>query len=164
MSSQVSFEFVISVGVMLSLISFIVITSERSVSRIEQQLLFEKKRAIAWQLSELFLSHPGYPRNWSDLNEVKVLGFSTGERGVFSLEKIMAINSCSPLEYESLLDKLGLRESSFVLSFYLISEDGKIKLSECSPPVISKLASRAKITRLGVLENQSLIEMEVVLY
>ncbi len=164
MKSQTSLEFVVSVGVILGLLSFVTIAMTRSVNLLQDSLQFQHKRAIAWQLSELLISYPGYPANWSELEDAKVIGFSAGEPRVLKASKVQAINACSSREYELLLEKLGLKRNSLILKFEVVNESSTSLFAACYPPVVSKLASRAKVTRLALLDDGRIVKLELIVY
>jgi hypothetical protein len=143
-------EFILSVFVFVSTVSFVVIMAVISNIPLLQQLsVTEDLRSRNYQISEKILFTEGSPSNW-DSNTVTSIGLSTGQMYALDLNKINNLSILCTNNYNRVKNLLGLDyENEMILNISYI--DGSQILS-CRPNFLSKRIE-SRIDRIGVIDG-----------
>jgi len=145
-------EFIISAGIVLSLLSFIAFKATTTYFLAQSQARGEVMFARAHAISELLVKYPGRPHNWRNLSEVEIIGLTDGRPYVLAKEKLLAINACQPNEYEQLRSLLGLKlGEKFILEISVFNGTDLIGYISCKPKVISLLAPKYTVVRYATI-------------
>ncbi|RLF98593.1 MAG: hypothetical protein DRN49_05635 [Thaumarchaeota archaeon] len=152
MRGQMNIEFIISAGIVLSLLSFIAFKATTTYFLAQSQARGEMMFAKAHAITELLLKYPGKPKNWNNLSEVEIFGLTDGRPYVLAKEKLLTLNACSPTDYERIRNLLGLRLGErFILEVRVFNGTDLISYVSCKPRVISLLAPKYMIMRYATI-------------
>ena len=150
-------EFVISVFVFITTVSFVTIIIINNIPLFYNIALTENLKSKSYQFSQMLLFDEGYPRNWDtmQLSDISRLGLSSGQKYFLDKNKIDSLSAfCSnPNNYEIVKSKIGIAsERDFILeSTYLDGSPVGSTAQVCKPPVTTKIRQQFQITRFGVL-------------
>jgi ABC-type transport system involved in Fe-S cluster assembly fused permease/ATPase subunit len=158
MKGQINLEFILSVLVFLSVMSFITIQIINSVSEVRRDLAVEDIKSSAFQISNILMFDKGSPENW-DATNVKRIGLKAD---FYSLDagKVNSLNAlCSGgngyKKFVSIVN-LGLSEDIY-LNISTLS--GKT-LAFCAPPVESLVRSRAQSMRTAFIQGEGVVKID----
>lgn len=103
MRGSVNVEFIISVFVFLTTISFITITIINNIPAFRYISISEINNAKAYAISEILLFDEGYPstgltwwdvsRGYTNVADIQRIGLSSGKKYFLSRDKILALNN-----------------------------------------------------------------------
>ena len=151
MKGQVNFEFILSVVVFISIMSFITLQIINSVSSMRSELEVEDMKSSAYQISNLVMFDMGWPDNWNPDN-VQRLGLSSG---FYSLDasKVSSLSQICESEggYRKFLSLIGLEISKDV--YLNISTASGETVVLCSPSVESQIRARVETVRTSSMDG-----------
>ncbi|MCX6818403.1 MAG: hypothetical protein NT129_00185 [Candidatus Aenigmarchaeota archaeon] len=110
MKGIVNIEFVLSVIVFITTITFVTMTIVNNIPFLHRESISEHVKSKAYQISDILLFDEGYPSNWNE-NTVARLGLSSGKSYELSTQKITDLNdSCAlnPNRTKELFGELGI--------------------------------------------------------
>ncbi len=154
MKGITNFEFVLSVFVFLSTISFVSVTIINKIPNIHQDSVGDEIKTNSFVVSELLLFDEGYPGNWNYTNFTR-FGFSTGTDYMISKEKVDNFSWVCQNNRQAIIDSLG----------YLIINITKISGEPVLYCETVKPAVELKIRRYALLlsgSGQDIVKMDVV--
>lgn len=141
-----NFEFVLSVFVFLSTISFVSMTIINKIPDLHQDSVGDEIKTNSFIVSELLLFDRGYPENWNE-STVERFGFSNGSRYVISKQKLIYFNNIckNETEKQKIIDSLGF------LSVNITKLNGSsvIYCETARPPI------KMKIRRYAIMSNEA---------
>ncbi len=158
-------EFIISVFVFITTISFVTLVIINNVPLFYNIALTENIKAKSYQFSEILLFDEGYPKNWDtmQLSGINRIGLSTGQNYFLSPNKISKLSEfCSaPDDYETVKNRLGVAQERDIIieASYIDGSPITGSVQICAPPFITKIRQQFQTTRFGVLDN---LEMPIV--
>jgi hypothetical protein len=165
--AQVNLEFIISVAVFISTLTFITVNVMNIFPTFQSEINKDILKSKAWQISEI-LFKKGYPENWENLDEVAMLGFSTDKYYVLNKTKLTVINQCDSTSYDKIRELLNLDiREDFIINITLIEGATKREYVYCGPRVISLVAPKLWVTRFALINDEDklkIIKIEVVVY
>ncbi|HLD39500.1 MAG TPA: hypothetical protein VJB05_04280 [archaeon] len=164
-------EFVISVFVFITTVSFVTSIVISNMPLFHGASISDTLKAKSWQYSEMLLLDEGAPANWQTLpfDEVNRIGLSTIERYVLDKDKIdMLAAMCSDPGYTSIKIMLGLdiRNDIIIEASYL--DDSPVtggSKTVCGPSTITQIRPRFQTVRFGVLNDadRTIIRVKVII-
>lgn len=143
-------EFILSVFVFVTTVSFVVIMVViGNIPGLQQLSISEDLRSRNFQITENLIFSQGYPENWVEGN-VTSLGLSSGDYYRMSLGKINNMSSLCQNNYQRVKDLLGLgyQNDVYINISYIDGED----LVMCNPGVTKR--SESEIYRIGMVGNR----------
>jgi len=144
-------EFIISVFVFITTISFVTFLIINNIPILHSASVSDGLKSRSYQYSELLLFDEGAPMNWeNDPQSADRIGLSNGRRYFADKDKIDA-SLC--FDYQLAKEKLALQKEDIVIEVSYL--DGAAvsgsSAAICKPPVTTQLRSQFQITRFGVL-------------
>ncbi|MBI2579476.1 MAG: hypothetical protein HYW27_01080 [Candidatus Aenigmarchaeota archaeon] len=159
MKGQVNFEFIISVMVFLSVMSFITIQIINGVSVLRRELSVEDMKSSAFQVSNVIAFDEGYPENWNAGNVLRI-GLSSG---FYSLDdgKINSLKELCESEngYKKFVSLIGLEFSKDV--YLNISKLSGETLAICSPKVESRVRNIVQADRTFFSGGYGIVKLNI---
>lgn len=150
---QLSIEYLIVLVIFIIFISYFIVQLQLQKPVYMNEIISERLRSEAYQMSELLINDPGYPIDWensipSDISKIKRIGLSNPAANLtnlLSIEKINAIGpTCAP-GYAKIKEWTG---SEHDFSLYLIDRlDNNNFLIECNPTNIKIKGINTTISR-----------------
>jgi|GEM_PF-1920130 len=167
MKAQVNLEFIISVGVFISTLTFVTASVTGIFPEFQNEVNKNILKSRAWQISEI-LFEKGYPENWKTLDEVSMLGFSDDEYYILNKTKLTAINQCDSASYDKLrkLFSIGVRRD-FIINITLLEKNGEREYVYCGPKVISLAAPKLWVTRFALINESDglkILKIRIAVY
>lgn len=152
-------EFIISVFVFITSLSFATILIVNNIPLFHGTAASETLKSKSWQHSEMLLFDEGYPMDWETrpLSEIKRVGFSTGRRYFLDTDKLTRLNAlCMSQGYNTTKGLLGLdpRNDIIVEASYM-DDSPVIGLSKtiCKPSVVTQLRPQFQTVRIGLIDS-----------
>jgi len=148
-----NFEFVLSLFVFLSTISFVSLTIVNRIPNLHEDSIGDEIKVQSFVVSELLLFDQGDPAQWSN-ETVRRLGFSNGTRYVIDQKKLDNFSIVCERDRQALIDALG-----YVIVNITTLDDGPVMYCKTVAPLIE-----FKIRRFAVLTDGSserVVKMEV---
>ena len=151
-------EFIISVFVFITSVSFVTVIIINNIPIFHNNAISDSLKARSWQYSEILLFDEGYPSNWQtkQLSEIKRIGFSTGSKYLIDNSKLtkLGVLCTSPGGYNQVKTLLGLGVKNDIVIEASNLDDSPIiggSKTLCSPDVITQLRPQFQTVRLAVL-------------
>jgi hypothetical protein len=138
-------EFMLSVFVFLTALSFVLITLVSNIPKFHQDTVSQDIKAKAFQISEMLMFDQGWPTDWTG-STAKRIGLSEGSRYILNSSKIDNFVSLCINDYSRVKNMLGLEYNNDIV--IEINTGGTTKI--CKPAAVSTSRSKATVTRLGV--------------
>lgn len=152
-------EFIISVFVFITSISFVTVLLINNIPLFHNSAFTEGLKSKSWQFSEMLLFDQGYPKDWQtkQFNEVRRIGFSSGSRYFIDQNKLSGMNAfCLDPNtgYNGIKQLLGLdyRNDITIEASYLDDSPVLAAKKVCGPAVQTESRPQFQITRLGILD------------
>jgi len=143
-------EFILSVFIFVSTVSFVVImVILGNIPGLQQMTIFEDMRSKNFQISEKLLFTEGYPVNW-DENTVTSLGLSSNDYYVMDMNKISNMSNLCQNNYQRVKDLLGLSYQNDIYVNISYIEGGNLLL--CGPSGPTKI-TEMEIERVGLVDD-----------
>ena len=165
-------EFIISVFVFITSVSFVTIIIINNIPLFHNKAFTDDLRAKSWQYSEILLFDEGYPKNWQtkQLTDVKRIGFSSGFY-IIDRTKLNQLNVfCSDpnIGYNKIKNLLGLDVANdIVIEASNLDDTPVIGTSKiiCGPSVTTQLRPQFQIVRLGILnfDDKPVIRLKITI-
>ena len=153
-------EFIISVFVFITSVSFVTIIIINNIPLFHNKAFTDNLKAKSWQYSEILLFDEGYPKNWQavQLADIKRIGFSSGFYIIdrTKLSQLNVLCSDPSIGYSKIKNLLGLDAvNDIVIEASNLDDTPVIGASKiiCGPPVTTQLRPQSQITRLAVLNS-----------
>ncbi len=159
-------EFMVSVLVFLTAISFVSISVINNIPKLHQESFSQDLKSKSFQISELLMFDAGEPPGWGGVSQAKRLGLSNGTKYYLSSAKISALNAyCNDAvnkaaNYDKIKDLLGLDFTNDIIID--IKDLSSVSKLACGPEATSTIRPKATITRIGVDTQSSSILMMMV--
>ncbi len=152
----VDIEFVISILVFLTVLTFVTYSVIAMIPRLHQVSFNQDIKSKAFQLSELMMFDEGEPKDWgtnaavTTIDDIERMGFSSGRDYSLDTNKISKFNAfCNaPGNYAKMKDLLGLDYTNDVLVDIKII--GGATVASCHPVAVSNVRARTTLVRLGL--------------
>jgi hypothetical protein len=158
MKGVVDIEFILSVVVFLSTISFVSFLIIGNIPLLHGNAASEDLRSRAYQVSQILLTDRGEPVNW-DPNTVTRIGLTNGEGYVLNTTKIVNLQTLCTGSYTTVKSLLG---QDYRTDFHIsVKDSGNQTLLYCGPPVLSLLRPEFRIVRVAVLNDTRIVSLEV---
>ncbi len=170
MKGVIEIEFIISVFIFITTMSFVTFLIVSSIPAFHNTAVGELVKSRSYQFAEIMFMDEGSPTNWQiqPFADVKRIGFSTGKRYVIDQSKLDQLAAlCQPepagAGYQSVKNRLGL-DSNYDITIEASYLDGAPVTAEavvCGPLIVSQLRQQFHFTRLGILNtaDQKMIRM-----
>lgn len=155
-------EFIISVFVFITTISFVTFLIINNIPLFHTTAVSDQLKTRSYQYSELFLFDEGYPTNWyTDPRNSKRIGLSIGRRYFIDKNKVDSLRSlCSSVGgYALVKQKIGSIDFDIIVEASYLDEtpvSGASKII-CRPQVLTQIRPQFQTTRLGVLSTDNSI-------
>ena len=152
-------EFIISVFVFITTISFVTIVIINNIPLFYNIALTENLKAKSFQFSEILLFDEGYPKNWNSmqLSGINRIGLSVGQNYFIDKQKIDKLSEfCSlPNNYKIVKSKLGIAtERDIIIQVsYIDGSAVSTSIDVCKPSVTSRIRQQFQTTRFGLLNT-----------
>lgn len=173
MKGVVEIEFIISIFVFITSISFVTFMIVGNIPIAHNNALGESTKSRSYQYADMLLLDEGYPRNWSLANEPFVnnrrIGFSTGKRNVIDTDKLLKLSSmCSDITvgYAVIKNRLGLDyvhdiviEASRLDGSPVVGTTNVI----CASGLRTALRQQFQTNRLGVTTAGDIVKIRVTI-
>ncbi len=160
MKGIVEVEFIISVFVFITTISFVAAMIVGNIPLFHDSAVAEGIKSKSHQYSELLLFDEGYPRDWNGeiIDDIYRFGFSTGKRYFIDINKLDKMNQIcnSPGGYNATKNRLGMNyrneikiEATYMDNSPVIGTSSVI----CEHPGGSNIRHQFHTVRLAVLNS-----------
>ena len=162
MKGVVDIEFILSVMVFLTTVTFVTFIIMSNTPLFHRESLNEDLRSRAYEMSELLIFDEGYPSDWGAPGVVvQRLGLSDGDMYVLSLEKINKFDSICQNQpgYQNVKALLG-QDFRTDINIEITDSDNN-NLVNCTPVVITTVRPKFQITRFAVLQNKKILKLVV---
>lgn len=169
MKGVVEIEFVISVFVFITTVSFVTGIVISNLSVFHSASTSEILKSKSWQYSEMFLFDEGAPLDWQvqQFNDIKRIGLSTGSRYFLDGSKIIKLYDLCSVGYAAVKDKLGvdIRNDIVIEVSYLDGSPVAGSVTVCGPNVITQIRPSFQTVRLGVLNipDRPIVRIKVII-
>ncbi len=159
-------EFIISVFVFITTMSFVTLLIINSIPLFHTTALSDSLKARSYQYSELLLFDEGHPKDWNK-DTANRIGLSSGKRYFVSKTKVDELGAlCAlPNGYNTLKNKLQLSNELDIIIEVSYLDDMPVSGSStiiCKPPVTTYLRPQFRTARLGVLSDNSIVHFKVI--
>jgi hypothetical protein len=154
MKGIVDIEFILSVIVFLSTITFVTFIIISNIPVFHGEAASEDLRARSYQISELLFFDQGYPADWIPANALR-LGLSAGERYTLSETKIANLDTLCQNDYNRVKSLLGQDYRTNILIEINYSGSSAV----CGLP--TAIRPESKITRFATLSDGRIVRMVV---
>lgn len=153
MKSQINIEFIISVGIFISVIIIIASDVVHVFPAEYENIRQEKVKNKAYQVSEILLFSKGIPENWPELeiSQISTIGLAI-KRYDLNLSKILALEAKCNIDYES-MSNLILQDKSMRIVINITDSFGN-QIAQCIPPTISRFVNFYEIIRYSTVNNE----------
>ena len=164
-------EFIISIFVFITTVSFVTLIIINNIPLFYNIALTENLKAKSYQFSEILLFDEGYPKNWNtmQLSDINRIGLSNGQNYFLDINKISKLSEyCSnPNNYEIVKTKMGVGQGRDIIieASYLDGSPVASSLNLCAPPVATKIRQQFQTTRFGVLNTlgRSIVRVKFIM-
>ena len=168
MKGVVEIEFIISVFVFVTSVSFVTLIIVSNVPLLHNTASGEVSKAMSYQYSEMFLFDEGYPSNWESGNfaDAMRMGFSSGKRQALDINKITKFSAyCTQVGYDAIKTRLGV-DNYHDITIEAARLNGSAVVGNvilCGPQVTTKLRQQFYTSRLGVLSTGAIIKIKTTI-
>lgn len=162
-------EFIISIFVFITTISFVTIIIINNIPLFYNIAISENTKSKSYQFSQILLFDEGYPKNWNsvDLSQTNRIGLSTGEKYILDINKINRLSQfCSlPNDYETVKSRIGVAvERDIVIEVsYVDGSPVTGSIQVCKPPVTTRVRQQFQTTRFGILTTGEIVRVKFIL-
>ncbi len=157
-------EFIISVFVFITTISFVTFLIINNIPLLHNAALTDRLKSRSYQYSELLLFDEGSPKNWhTEPENSSRIGFSSGNMYFLDDKKIRALADICQ-DYQNAREKLALDSFDIVIEASHLDDTPITGDSKaiCKPAVTTQLRPQFQTTRIGVLTNMTIVKIKVV--
>lgn len=151
-------EFIISVFVFITTISFVTIIIVNNIPLFHTATVSERLKARSWQHSEMLLLDEGYPADWQTkmFSEVERIGLSSGRYFLDrnKLNQLSLLCSDPNTSYSAVKAKMGLTAANDIIIEASNLDDSPVvgaSKTLCRPAVLTETRPQAHTIRFGVL-------------
>jgi hypothetical protein len=163
MKGVIEIEFIISVFVFITSISFVTIIIVGNIPTVHNAAISENIKSTAYQYSEMLLIDEGAPADWNTFpfSEAKRVGFSTGIRYLLDIGKITQLSDLCrdpDVGYNIAKNRLGVDFAHDIVIEVSALDGSPVAGGDviiCRPLSTSSLRQRFSVARLGVLNDAS---------
>jgi len=157
----IDIEFMVSIMVFLTVITFVVISILNNIPRLHQETLSQDLKSKSFQLSELLLFESGWPPNWDTepVGNVDRIGLSNGTKYYMELTKMAQLESFCSTDYGSVKDLMGLDFRNDII-IEVVDLSSTVLLT-CEPAVVSQIRPIATTMRIGLNSLNGILIMRV---
>jgi hypothetical protein len=174
MKGVIEIEFIISVFVFITTISFVTFIIVNGIPAYHNTAIGENLKSMSYQYAEMLLFDGGYPLNWSLAAEptgnVKRIGLSAGKRYVIDQNKLNRLasicNNGVTSNYTTVKKILGVDfMHDVVIEVSRLDGSPVVGTSSvlCGPPVTTSLRQQFQFTRLAMLPTRELVRLKVII-
>ncbi|MFA4819996.1 MAG: hypothetical protein WC613_03505 [Candidatus Aenigmatarchaeota archaeon] len=168
MKGVVEIEFVISVFVFITTVSFVTGIVISNLPVFHSASTSETLKSKSWQYSEMLLFDEGAPLDWQlPDKDIKRIGLSTGSRYFLDESKIIKLYDLCSVGYAAVKDKLGVdtRNDIVIEVSYLDGSPVASSVTVCGPNVITQIRPSFQTVRLGVLNtaDRPIVRIKVII-
>ena len=155
-------EFIISVFVFITTISFVTIIIINNIPFFHNTALGNNLKTKSWQYSEMLLFDEGYPNDWNakQFSEIRRIGLSSSRYfvDINKLSKLSVFCSDPNVGYKSVKNLLGIDFTNDIVIEASYLDDSPIVGSKmiCGPSVITQLRPQFQTIRLGILNSSDM--------
>lgn len=162
LKGQLSLEYCISLILFILFVAYIVFQVLGISPQYLSELKNERIKSEAYQISELLINDLGEPLNWY-ASTPKRIGLSSNENktNLLSLEKITALQTVCQSDYES-VRKLIDTDNDFSITLTNLASGQK--LIDCTSSTSRTIKTKASITRIIALTDNSFAELTVQMW
>ncbi|HIG96845.1 MAG TPA: hypothetical protein HA230_00675 [Candidatus Aenigmarchaeota archaeon] len=157
MKGVVEIEFIISIFVFITTVSFVTSIVISNMPLFHGASMSDTLKAKSWQYSEMLLFDEGAPTDWQlPDKDVKRIGLSNGKRYVLDKDKIDKLAALCSSGYASVKDKLGLDFRNDIIIEVSYLDDSPVTGSSktiCGPSAVTQIRPRFQTVRLGILND-----------
>lgn len=146
MKGQLTLDYVLSIIVFITLISYIIFQLLMIVPKFSREVRMQNLRGEAFSISEILLNDPGEPINW-DVGTVERIGLLDETKNLtnfLSLDKILRFEDICLTDYGRIQELLTTNRT-IVVSFKNLETNRSI--ASCSPQIAVYRRTRATVAR-----------------
>ncbi|MCX6815516.1 MAG: hypothetical protein NT120_01520 [Candidatus Aenigmarchaeota archaeon] len=158
MKGIIDIEFILSVVVFLSTISFVAMLIINNIPVFHGDSVSEDLRARAYQISQVLIFDKGAPEYWTVGNVLRV-GLSNGTKQTMNTTKIANLASLCSSSYENTKSLLG-QDYRTDIKIKIIDAANQTLL-DCKPQVISLIRPEFQIIRFANLDDKRIVRIAV---
>ena len=165
MKGLAEIEFIVSVFVFLTTISFVTFIIINNIPILHNAALTERLKSRSYQYSELLFFDEGSPKDWQSVPEnASRLGLSTGRRYFIDKNKVDAL-SVICLDYQKVKEKLAIEQNDIIIDVSYLDNTPVTGSSSviCKPVFTTQLRPQFQTTRLGILTDGSVIKIKTII-
>ncbi len=162
LKGQMGLEYYVSLVLFVMFVAYLVFQVLGISPQYMSELTNERIKSEAYQVSELLINDAGEPLNWYT-STPKRIGLSSNENrtNLLSQEKITALNAACQSDYESVKRLIDIDSDFSITLTNLVSGN---KLIDCQPPSSIIKKSKASITRIASLPDNSFAEITIQMW
>jgi hypothetical protein len=134
---QTSIEYVVSIMLFIFFVVYFLFQMSNLVPEFLSEMEAQRIRSESYQMSEIFVNHPGVPSNWNSLpySQVTVFGLSNhilNKTNLLSTAKISSLRSiCSSLGQQAVRSKL---DTDLEFSIIVVNRVNGTVMLDCNAP------------------------------